>query len=60
MLTAADGPFLRVTDLFCAFVQDELFWSICNEQAYFPRFLPKEAKHILDLVRSLTGISSWD
>ena len=30
--------------------EDELFWSICNEQAYFPRFLSKEAKAILLLV----------
>ena len=27
--------------------EDELFWSICNEQAYFPRFLSKEAKQLL-------------
>ena len=33
--------------------EDELFWSICNEQAYFPRFLSKEAKQILLLVRKL-------
>ena len=31
--------------------EDELFWSICNEQAYFPRFLSKEAKQMLLLVR---------
>ncbi|CAB4062128.1 Protein kinase C,Protein kinase C-like 1,Serine/threonine-protein kinase N,Protein kinase C gamma type,Protein kinase C beta type,Protein kinase C, eye isozyme,Calcium-dependent protein kinase C,Putative protein kinase C delta type homolog,Protein kinase C epsilon type,Protein kinase C, brain isozyme,Protein kinase C delta type,Serine/threonine-protein kinase N1,Protein kinase C theta type,Serine/threonine-protein kinase N2,Protein kinase C-like 2,Protein kinase C alpha type,Calcium-independent protein kin len=30
--------------------EDELFWSICNEQAYFPRFLSREAKHILQLL----------
>ncbi len=30
--------------------EDELFWSICNEQPYFPRFLSREAKHILQLV----------
>lgn len=30
--------------------EDELFWSICNEQAYFPRFLSKETKAILLLV----------
>ena len=30
--------------------EDELFWSICNEQAYFPRFLSKEAKQLLLLV----------
>lgn len=30
--------------------EDELFWSICNEQAYFPRFLSKEAKLILTLL----------
>ena len=33
--------------------EDELFWSICNEQPYFPRFLSREAKHILQLVRVL-------
>ena len=32
--------------------EDELFWSICNEQAYFPRFLSKEAKQLLLLVSS--------
>ena len=31
--------------------EDELFWSICNEQPYFPRFLSREAKHVLQLVR---------
>merc|ERR1711974_455587 len=30
--------------------EDELFWSICNEQAYFPRFLSKEAKQLLLLL----------
>lgn len=30
--------------------EDELFSSICHEQPYFPRFLGKEAKHILHLV----------
>ena len=30
--------------------EDELFWSICNEAAYFPRFLSREAKHILLLL----------
>merc|ERR1711879_1098526 len=30
--------------------EDELFWSICNEQAYFPRFLSKETKAILLLL----------
>eukprot|EP00095_Tigriopus_kingsejongensis_P005455 maker-scaffold224_size251237-snap-gene-1.54 protein:Tk05455 transcript:maker-scaffold224_size251237-snap-gene-1.54-mRNA-1 annotation:"hypothetical protein DAPPUDRAFT_309380" len=30
--------------------EDELFWSICNEQPYFPRFLSREAKHILQLL----------
>ena len=30
--------------------EDELFWSICNEQPYFPRFLSREAKHVLQLV----------
>lgn len=31
--------------------EDKLFWSICNEQPYFPKFLGREAKHILLLVR---------
>ena len=30
--------------------EDELFWSICNEPAYFPRFLSKEAKQMLLLL----------
>jgi len=30
--------------------EDELFWSICNEQPYFPRFLTREAKHLLELL----------
>ena len=30
--------------------EDELFWSICNEQAYYPRFLAKETKGILVLL----------
>jgi len=30
--------------------EDELFWSICNEQAYFPRFLSKETKQLLLLL----------
>ncbi|XP_059078649.1 uncharacterized protein LOC131877095 isoform X2 [Tigriopus californicus] len=30
--------------------EDELFWSICNEQPYFPRFLSRETKHILQLL----------
>lgn len=33
--------------------EDELFWSICNEEPHYPRFLSKEATHILGLV-SLT------
>jgi len=28
--------------------EDELFWSICNEQPYFPRFLSFHARHLLD------------
>ncbi|KAG8192425.1 hypothetical protein JTE90_017956 [Oedothorax gibbosus] len=28
--------------------EDELFWSICNEEPFYPRFLPKDAKHILE------------
>lgn len=27
--------------------EDELFWSICNEHAYYPRFVTKEALSIL-------------
>ena len=38
--------------------EDELFWSICNEQAYFPRFLSKEAKQILLLVSECSYSSS--
>lgn len=30
--------------------EDELFWCICNEQAYYPRFLAKETKAVLVLV----------
>ena len=30
--------------------EDELFWSICNEAAYFPRFLSRETKHVLLLL----------
>lgn len=30
--------------------EDELFWSICNEEPFYPRFLPKDAKHILENV----------
>lgn len=33
--------------------EDELFWSICNEQVHFPRFLSREAKRLLDLVSSI-------
>ena len=36
--------------------EDELFWSICNEQPYFPRFLSREAKHILQLVSRLVKL----
>ncbi|XP_022248400.1 putative protein kinase C delta type homolog [Limulus polyphemus] len=28
----------------------ELFWSICNEEVYYPRFLSKEAKEIISLL----------
>lgn len=27
--------------------EDEVFWSTCNEEAYYPRFISKEAKDIL-------------
>ncbi|XP_022250234.1 protein kinase C-like 1 [Limulus polyphemus] len=30
--------------------EDELFWSVCNEEAYYPRFLSKEAKQIITLL----------
>ncbi|XP_059350903.1 putative protein kinase C delta type homolog isoform X3 [Daphnia carinata] len=30
--------------------EDELFWCICNEQAYYPRFLAKETKAVLVLL----------
>lgn len=33
--------------------EDELFWSICNEQAYYPRFVTKEALSILKLVNEV-------
>ena len=34
--------------------EDELFWSICNEQAFFPTFLIKEAVQLLTLVSTYT------
>lgn len=30
--------------------EDELFWSICNEQPFFPEHLTRETKQILTLV----------
>lgn len=30
--------------------EDELFWSICHEQAYYPRFITKEALGLLKLL----------
>ncbi|XP_075730323.1 uncharacterized protein LOC119164664 isoform X2 [Rhipicephalus microplus] len=30
--------------------EDELFWSVCNEEAYYPRFLSREAKSLLVLL----------
>ncbi|CAN8025490.1 unnamed protein product [Ixodes persulcatus] len=30
--------------------EDELFWSVCNEEAYYPRFLSREAKSMLVLL----------
>lgn len=33
--------------------EDELFWSICNEQPFYPKFLPSDAKLILLLVRAI-------
>jgi serine/threonine protein kinase len=38
--------------------EDELFWSICNEQPQYPRFLSREANSILCLVSSLSFPSS--
>ena len=32
--------------------EDELFWSICNEAAYFPRFLSREAKQVSHILQS--------
>ena len=32
--------------------EDELFWSICNEQPFYPKFITKEAIHILIKVMS--------
>lgn len=36
--------------------EDELFWSICNEKPYLPRFLSAEATNVLTLVGTLI----WD
>ena len=36
--------------------EDELFWSICNEVAFFPKFLTKESKHLIQLVRKRQSI----
>lgn len=30
--------------------EEDLFWSICNEQAHYPRFLSVEARDVLVLV----------
>ncbi|XP_059473826.1 serine/threonine-protein kinase N1-like [Neocloeon triangulifer] len=30
--------------------EDDLFWSVCNEQPYYPRYLSKEAQAILVLL----------
>ncbi|XP_022240999.1 putative protein kinase C delta type homolog, partial [Limulus polyphemus] len=30
--------------------EEELFWSVCHEEAYYPRFLSKEAKQIIALL----------
>ena len=38
--------------------EDELFWSVCNEQPYYPRFLSREAKHVLQLVSEMDGWKS--
>ena len=37
--------------------EDELFWSICNEVAFFPKFLTKESKHLIQLVRKRQSIN---
>lgn len=33
--------------------EDQLFWSICNEQPQYPRYLSTQAKSILISVRIL-------
>ncbi|CAB3367422.1 Hypothetical predicted protein [Cloeon dipterum] len=30
--------------------EDDLFWSICNEQPYYPKYLSKEAQSVLSLL----------
>ncbi|KAH9364742.1 hypothetical protein HPB48_014875 [Haemaphysalis longicornis] len=39
--------------------EDELFWSVCNEEAYYPRFLSREAKSLL-VLKSLADVSNFD
>ena len=36
--------------------EDELFWSICNETVFFPKFLTKESKHLIQLVSRLYSL----
>ena len=36
--------------------EDELFWSICNEAAYFPRFLSREAKQVSRILHTDTHL----
>ena len=38
--------------------EDELFWSICNEQPYYPKFITREAIQILMKVSTFTEISA--
>lgn len=37
--------------------EEELFWSICNEQPYFPRFLPREPLHLLSCLLEKNAVN---